>query len=335
MLSDIIKSIKSEKHMSLNHWRYRILHWVFNEDPMITDGKVTCTSLPKFLYTHYCPLFHLTNLIVLLLPLILLAKLIKIIFCGFVIILGPPLSFVGKQFDNFMIIREERSSERRREKRQANKVNQFKNWLFYNGYLFNDFDEAFLKYKYEEYEYFFSDEQFEECRKFFDDNIECIKMDHKINEERKQKRAAQFATLINCSNILFKILLNVFYVFAGIIVAFLSYYIVKYLLIAIYYVVKFLFTINIVACLIITSKILLGVALLSAIVYLPYRLGFYEICSPKVRKLKIPFTIANDIRRSFFSYCTNCIEATLEFISMFYKDNCPPITIVEENLDEN
>ncbi len=68
----ILESIKSHKKMSFNHWRYRILHWAFNiKNPEFHPDAMSPNGLPKFLYTHYCPLFHLTNLIALLSPLIL------------------------------------------------------------------------------------------------------------------------------------------------------------------------------------------------------------------------------------------------------------------------
>lgn len=66
----ILESIKAERKLSFNHWRYRILHWTFNVNAPQTDWH----ELPNFLYTHYCPLFHLTNLIAILSPLILLIK---------------------------------------------------------------------------------------------------------------------------------------------------------------------------------------------------------------------------------------------------------------------
>ena len=67
---NIFASIKEERKLSLNHWRYRLLHWCFNEDAKTPEES----SLPKFLYTHYCPLFHLTNFIALLSPFVLGVK---------------------------------------------------------------------------------------------------------------------------------------------------------------------------------------------------------------------------------------------------------------------
>ena len=74
----ILDSIKGERKLSFNHWRYRLLHWCFNvKDPSPHD--LYATGLPKFLYTHYCPLFHLTNLIAIFSPLILLIKIVCVV----------------------------------------------------------------------------------------------------------------------------------------------------------------------------------------------------------------------------------------------------------------
>lgn len=75
----ILDSIKSERAMSFGHWRYRILHWAFNVKD-VDQNHPEWTGLPKFLYTHYCPLFHLTNLIALLSPVILLIRFL-VLFC--------------------------------------------------------------------------------------------------------------------------------------------------------------------------------------------------------------------------------------------------------------
>jgi hypothetical protein len=76
----IMESIKGDTRMSFGHWRYRLLHWAFNvkdPDPNYPEG----TGLAKFLYTHYCPLFHLTNLIALLSPVLLAIK-VAVVLCS-------------------------------------------------------------------------------------------------------------------------------------------------------------------------------------------------------------------------------------------------------------
>ena len=66
-------SIFRERKLSLNHWRYRLLHWCFNEKNITRSEE---SALPQYLYCHYCPLFHLTNFIALFSWLILTIKVI-------------------------------------------------------------------------------------------------------------------------------------------------------------------------------------------------------------------------------------------------------------------
>lgn len=67
----LISYIKRDRDFSFNFWRYRLLHWTFGiEKPK----SAHLSPLPMFLYTHYCPLFHLTNILVIMMPLILLFK---------------------------------------------------------------------------------------------------------------------------------------------------------------------------------------------------------------------------------------------------------------------
>lgn len=62
--------------MSMKSWRYRLLHWVNGINPQTKEEAID-EGMPQFLYTHYCPLFHLTNLFLLLSPIILTYKLVK------------------------------------------------------------------------------------------------------------------------------------------------------------------------------------------------------------------------------------------------------------------
>ncbi len=68
----LIQYIKRDRSLSFSDWRYRLLHWVFGISPKTPSES----PLPGFLYTHYCPLFHLTNILAILFPLIFLIKLV-------------------------------------------------------------------------------------------------------------------------------------------------------------------------------------------------------------------------------------------------------------------
>jgi len=68
----MLNSIVTERKMSLNHWRYRVLHWYFG----VTEEGYG-SNVPRYFYTHYCPLFHFTNLVVLFLPIIVMWRVMK------------------------------------------------------------------------------------------------------------------------------------------------------------------------------------------------------------------------------------------------------------------
>src|SRR5581483_7783366 len=72
----ILSSLKEERRLSMKHWRYRLLHWAFG----VEGKRPEETGLPHFLYTHYCPLFHLTNLIAIISPVILFFKIVVVLF---------------------------------------------------------------------------------------------------------------------------------------------------------------------------------------------------------------------------------------------------------------
>jgi len=66
----MLKKIKADKIRTMKFWRIRFLHWAFNEDAKSPEQS----SLPMYLYTKECPLFWMTNGILLVSPFILFFK---------------------------------------------------------------------------------------------------------------------------------------------------------------------------------------------------------------------------------------------------------------------
>src|SRR5205814_97384 len=69
----LIDYVKADRRMSVDHWRFRLLYWCFNVAPGTPPDR---SGLPMFMFRHYCPLFHLTNLIAVLSPLIFALRII-------------------------------------------------------------------------------------------------------------------------------------------------------------------------------------------------------------------------------------------------------------------
>ena len=91
-LQEKIAHIKRPRDMSLNHWRYRLLHFTFCQGDV---KRPSDSSLPNFLYTHYCPLFHLTNLLALAFPIYAPVRLLIFLITKICIALSPVFLLIG------------------------------------------------------------------------------------------------------------------------------------------------------------------------------------------------------------------------------------------------
>lgn len=93
-MSSLFNLIKKERKLSFDNWRYRLLHWYNGISPETPEDS----TLPRYLYTHYCPLFHLTNMLLVLFPFayscVLLYKLFVKILQGFLFAILSIWSFV-------------------------------------------------------------------------------------------------------------------------------------------------------------------------------------------------------------------------------------------------
>ena len=92
MFKDLIEKVKGGRTLTFNHWRYQLLHWTFNCDPKTPADS----PLPHPLYTHYCPLFWLTNMFVLTaLPLFIFRYILWPLGQAFVWVTTPIWKFIG------------------------------------------------------------------------------------------------------------------------------------------------------------------------------------------------------------------------------------------------
>lgn len=174
--------------LSLKHWRYRLLHWTFSI--RIDDWQKS--PLPTYFYTHYCPLFHATNLLVLLIPFICAWKVFYAVLL-FLLNLIPE----GKHIDIMDL------------KRMISLIKQYE--------IYNNFDNFWLGHKHV-------------CLKT-NSNIEYWKDLHKqalaLIKERKNKKKAmadRWVLFITASKFIFKWLFNILYVVVGIFLIMMLYY---------------------------------------------------------------------------------------------------------------
>lgn len=316
----ILTSIKQERRMSFNHWRYCLLHWTFN---VRNPGCYTDTGLPPFLYTHYCPLFHLTNLIAILIPLILIVKFFCVVF-GTIVFVVAMVDWEGfgrwlqKMFE---------SNESHPAVPAPSKTRERK-WLLDNlPGVYGDFEKFWIVF-----ENRFSALSFEEVKAIFEEYYPKVEAARERQKERERRMRERLIFWTNFSRIFIKWALNIFYGGLALVALYLSY--------LAFWPVFFFFgeVLRFIGWLF-TDSALLSILMLAGKLILYTTLtvvGFWFISQfTIVRKtaslfcrgmvaISLPFFIVP----IFFRWVRSAITAILDFVLMFYDENCPPIVLI-------
>lgn len=311
----MFESIKGEKKLSFNHWRYRLLHWAFNvENPHAGD------ELPEFLYTHYCPLFHLTNLIALLSPLVLLIKLMVLGFKGLCACFKLlPTDKIKSALSNFKPKdKVEKSSLALDRKNCIKCICDFQGdfeefWRFYHEWKHLKKEEAALLFT-------------EYMPKVIEGRLK-----YKLRKERWRNRIIFWT---NFSRVFIKWAMNVLYfALAGLFlyVAYLvSVPIWNFMCWSVDFII-WLFTdaISLSLFFFIAKILLYGTILFIGIIFI-LKIGFFGVFSRTISNglgyISPPFYLL----LVPFRWIRDGFKATREFVLMFYEENCPPITLVND-----
>jgi hypothetical protein len=322
----ILDSIKEERKLSFNHWRYRILHWAFNAEP--PDPKIlglNVNGIPTFLYTHYCPLFHLTNLIALLSPLILFFRVVWLVLralysCIDLIPWGKIRAFIVS-FLPEKVEKEKCRPELTAEMERRVCIKYICEW---SGDL-----EGFLKC------YCFTFLTKEDMFDIYNEYMPKVIVARQEAELRRKKWRERIIFWTNFSQVFIKWALNVFY-FGLTVLMFGLVYLIAYPVFSFMcwlpeFVVwlfedgvswMFLWYIG---------KLLLWATLVMGIISVLVRTGvagkFFATLFQGLKFISPPafvFTVP-------FNWMKTAIVNTAEFIAMFYEENCPPITIISED----
>ncbi len=335
----IFESIKGERKLSFDNWRFRILHWAFRiKNPNFKNPEVN--PLPLYLYTHYCPLFHLTNLIAFLSPIILLIRFFILSFFA----LMSSIAFIAEliPFDKLWPSFKSDSTPKAPKAPKPLTLEEERNslikiictnyntefpalWTFVNG-SFKLITEEDAKKIYDEY------------RPKVLAAIEAAKL-------RKDRWRQRIVFWINFSRVFIKCLINLFYFgLAGLVLYVLYEFstVIWQLLCVVGGFIYWLFTDSVsFATLIFVIKFLgfIGITWGFLIVALRFKIfnRFLDYFLGGVEYIKPPFYIA---AIPFFWIGKKCSDA-YEFVQMFYEENCPPIKlitpeeeIIESNVDE-
>lgn len=311
MINGLIEQIKGPKKLTFDHWRYKTLHWCFGINPETKWDS----NLPDAFYSHYCPLFHLTNLIVIFSPFIMFVKLIlglvRLIKFGF-----------NKAVKGIVYVFITRKHKPLTEKQIV--VRRIKNRIMYyieeNCSKEQTFSMLYSVFS-EEY---FSKEEFEAYYDAVIKSIEKQKLTDEIKEKEKKALKERMYFWVNFSSIFFKCGLNVLYIFAALLstwglykfAVFISCYSLEFYLSLLWGLIKIFFYAGIIV---------------AGIVFLAFSL---ERINFKTKSYNMfPTQLAGKWISVFLDFIADTYESVAEFISAFYENNCPPI-ILEESEKE-
>ena len=310
---DYIKNIKKDRELSFSNWRYRLLHWTFN----VKAKTPSESSLPNFLYDHYCPLFHTTNILAVLFPLVVLIKLILALKYVF---LFPIVAFKA-YLDR---IEEEQSKDpvflaKEAKKKRSKEIERVRALFKAVGY-----DKAIMEL------YFLNYLSEEDAMQILDNMKKKAEEQKEAKEVRKKELSERFVFWIRFSEIFVKGL-TVTVVAAAALV--LMYFLVTFVPLA-WAATVWLF---IELWSLLTSASFFGfldfvlrvvvVALSLLVMFVVTRPLFVKFC----KFVETPISIAKDcINNSLDSLCKFFVSCS-DFVSALYEDNCPAITIVEED----
>jgi hypothetical protein len=327
--------MSSERKLSFNFWRYRLLHWAFN----VKDADINRpqdTGLPKFLYTHYCPLWNLTNLIAILSPLILAIKVTYVLCVSFVSATSwawsqipwlKLMSLIEKMIPEKKEKAESKASQVTIEQEKQQFVSVCRDWIIDAGHNLESFPSLWSHCE-SKFVHLNSETAEEMFKKYAPKIVEARERAIK----RKEKMQERIVFWTNFSQVFIKGALNVFYVGICLGVLYLLYLLAGPAwdaLCAIADGIVWIFSnTGSLSILFFALKIILWAVAFAAAIYGLARMGwiqkFFETAGTGVKKLSPPFYLVGKL----FGWVVGGFVAVAEFVSMFYEQNCPPIVLV-------
>jgi len=333
------------REISLKHWRYRLLHWCFNEKDITRPEE---SALPQYLYCHYCPLFHLTNFIALTSWLVLTIKVIVWCCKG----IASAISKVDWSFlhvnvlEFFKLFNFLKFFKRERVERETSEEELRKRqWKSFAVYVRENPDVTFENF-WALFPVSFNllDKDVAEIR--FEKIVTKLRSDKERARIRKEKMQARIAFLINFGRHLVKGILFVAYAAIGVLVVCLVVAIHEPVLAwfgnafvwigdAFAWLLALEFP-DILPLLIIGGKIVLATMFITSVVVLTHRFKVVQKCGMVIQKtahvcLLMPLLFLIRMIGLPFMLIWKSLMIVKRFIGEFYEDHCPPITIVDAN----
>lgn len=327
----LIDSLKQERKMSMNHWRYRLLHWTFNVTGDLNPTEPWRDSgLPRYLYTHFCPLFHLTNLIAIMSPIILFVRIIVAVFIRVAKVAVPVLDWLMDLIPN-------RSGGNSspgwtRDDCIAAEKEKVRILLMRNPHLYQNFSYFYIDFRHE-----FNSISMEEIEVEFE---KCAKLIGEAYERAKARKEALRKKLLfwtNFSSTVIKWILNVAYVALGLGVAYFLWLSTT----PMFSFFSWLLSFDAVPFLLFLGKVV-GIGLIGVVG------GYWLLRNKKVKGFCVStghavaaaapsLGLVGTVIAAPFRWIAWIWRSSKEFIAVFYEENCPPIILVtpeEEKLQE-
>ena len=324
----ILDSIKGQRKLSFRHWRYRLLHWTFgvkDADPKRPQD----TGLPKYLYTHFCPLFHLTNLIAILSPIILFIKIVKVVALAFIAgFNGIPWEKIGKLVPSMPKAppSDQPAVQLVKRKRSAATENRA------TVNLCCDWDNTDFVTFWGTHGPMYETMTRDEVEVVFKEWMPKVIEARNRSKVRKDKMRERLIFWTNFSRVFSKGFLNVFYFLLAAAALYIMYYVAGPVWDGLCWFAKgvyWLFTdAGSLSFLLLLGKVLFFMAVLFGGFYVLAKVGFIQRFVTSVGNglayLSPPFYLVG----RFFDWLKGGWDSVVEFVSMFYEENCPPIILV-------
>jgi hypothetical protein len=307
----ILESLKEEKKLSLNHWRYRLLHWCF--DIKVTPAAPISYELPLCLYTHYCPLFHLTNFIAIFAPLIWLVKIIA----G---VIGATLHALSNIHWSSVAVSKDSPDIEVLRKAEYKRL-----FSILTKYHFADF-ETFWKSRGSEFLVLTKDE----IKASYEGLVVKIKDAEAKAELRRKKLRERLLFWTNFSRVFVKWIMNIGY-FALVGVMLLAIYWLSWPFLEL---LKWILEFNPIPMMLFIGKLALLFGLAFIVLYTFFRSRVFSVvgqsCIKAIALTAPPFALVWHTLAAPFRWIAKGWRKTSEFVAIFYEETCPPITIVSE-----
>lgn len=345
----MFESIKAERKLSFNSWRYRLLHWFFNISPKTPEES----TLPHALYRHYCPLFHLTNLIALLLPIILPCKILYVAIKTLLVAINKFCAPILRKMEDmhFALTHKKIQKEQSLEQKKIDlwqdpdfTYNELKKFLVshlnkfsYDSEILTNFD-TFMESEYWRLLRFqgalTEQANIARTRLLYEAIVKVIITKKREAETKKAKRDALILSWVNVSKAIISWLLYVVYACLFVGVSFLLFnYGIPTLIATVHgvmYILGWIFSGDVISTFwwatVWALKIFSGIAIVSLMIWVMIKVGVFNQVKLVITKTFSPVGSAVCACGKFLK---ETVENMIDFCSMFYAANCPPITITD------